>query len=209
MITDPTTIHPIPRNPEVPALSHATIRRIARLVFMPEDDSPSDLLFIFGSAQGDWKRYARFITLGKARYAVVTGGVFPEYFAGTVSLAHNISVHLLRYGVRTEQIIRQDRSMNTKEDVEFSLAVLAESGIVPQSLTFASKAHHSGRCFLTLKKYFPTIPLKAITCHATYQGVTIRPHEWWQYPVSTSLVYGEYLRILAYSRKGDIATPFL
>jgi hypothetical protein len=95
--------------------------------------------------------------------------------------------------------------MNTKEDVEFSLAMLAESGIVPQSLTFASKAHHSGRCFLTLKKYFPTIPLKAITCHATYQGVTIRPHDWWRHPISTRRVYGEYLRIRLYAQRGDIA----
>jgi len=208
MTTNPT-IQPIPRDPEVPALSQDAIHRITRLIFMCEDDSPSDILLIFGSSQGDWERYARFVTLGKARYAVVTGGVFPEYFAGTVSLAHGMSLHLLRHGVQTEQIIRQDRSMNTKEDVEFSLAMLAESGIVPQSLTFASKAHHSGRCFLTLKKYFPTITLKAITCHATYQGVTIRPHDWWRYPISASLVYGEFLRILAYSQRGDIATPLI
>lgn len=116
MTTNPT-IRPIPRDPEVPALSPDAIHRITRLIFMCEDDSPSDVLFIFGSSQGDWERYARFVTSGKARYVVVTGGIFPNYFAGTGSLAHNMSLHLLRYGVRTEQIIRQDRSMNTKEDV--------------------------------------------------------------------------------------------
>jgi uncharacterized SAM-binding protein YcdF (DUF218 family) len=208
-MTNNPTIQSIPRNPEVPALSPDAVRRITRLVFMPEDDSPSDLLFIFGSGQGDWERYAHFVTSGKARHAVVTGGVFPEYFDGTVSLAQGMSLQLLHHGVRTEQILRQDCSMNTKEDVEFSLAILAESGIMPQTLTFASKAHHSGRCFLTLKKYLPTIPLKAITCHATYQDVAIRPHDWWQYPISASLVYGEYLRILAYSQRGDIATRLI
>jgi hypothetical protein len=96
-------------------------------------------------------------------------------------------------------------SRNTLEDVAFSLDVLEKHDIFPKSIAFLCKAHHSGRCLRTLRKFFLTQTLSPITYVAEYEGVKISKENWYQHEVSRGRAYGEYLRIIEYSKRGDIA----
>lgn len=65
---------------------------------------------------------------------------------------------------------------------------------------------HSGRCYLTLKKYFPDAKLTAWTYfYEDLEG--IGPDNWMHDPKAIKKVYAEYQRILTYSQRGDIERP--
>ena len=112
---------------------------------------------------------------------------------------------LIARGVPSDLILVQDRSTNTLEDVAFSLDVLEQHNISPESIAFLCKAHHSGRCLRTLRKFFPSQTLSPVTYLAKYDGVEVSKEDWYQHKVSRGRVYGEYLRIIEYTRRADIA----
>ena len=112
---------------------------------------------------------------------------------------------LIARGVPSDLILVQDKSTNTLEDVAFSLVVLKDHNISPESIAFLCKAHHSGRCLRTLRKFFPSQRLSPITYLAEYDGVKVSKTDWYQHEVSRGRVYGEYLRTIEYSKRGDIA----
>jgi hypothetical protein len=74
-------------------------------------------------------------------------------------------------------------------------------------LTFAAKAHHSGRCYLTLRRFLPRTMLFAYTFPAEHGGVLLDASTWHTEPVARARIYGEYLRIRLYAARGDIAAP--
>ena len=45
----------------------------------------------------------------------------------------------------------------------------------------------------------------SITYLAEYEGVKVSKADWYEHEVSSGRVYGEYLRIIEYTRRGDIA----
>ncbi|MYA71262.1 hypothetical protein F4009_01835 [Candidatus Poribacteria bacterium] len=107
--------------------------------------------------------------------------------------------------IQTDLILVQDKSTNTLEDVAFSLEVLEKNDISPESIAFLCKAHHSGRCLRTLRKFFLSQTLSPVTYLAEYEGVKVSKADWYEHEVSRGRVYGEYLRIIEYSKRGDIA----
>lgn len=199
---------PIPREVAVDDLSPEEIERITQTVFVAPGSQPVDLLFIFGTSTID----------GKALESVARDyqkGCFPKVMATGLSgrlysetgkpVAHIMRDELIARGVPSEVILVQDRSTNTLEDVAFSLDVLEKHSISPDSIAFLCKAHHSGRCLRTLRKFFPSQILSPVTYLAEYEGVKISKEDWYQHEVSRGRVYGEYLRIIEYTRRGDIA----
>ena len=201
--------HSIPREVTVEDLSTEEIEHITQTVFVPSDLHPAaDLLFIFGTSTIDsdaLESVARDCQRGRFPKVMVTGLSGRLYSETGKPVAHIMRDELIARGVPSDLILVQDRSTNTLEDVAFSLDVLEKHSISPESIAFLCKAHHSGRCLRTLKKIFPSQTLVPITYVAVYDGVKIAEEDWYQHKVSRGRVYGEYLRIIEYTRRGDIA----
>ena len=199
---------PIPREVAVDDLSPEEIERITQTVFVAPEPQPVDLLFIFGTStidNGILESVARDYQKGRFPRVLVTGLSGRLYDETGKPVARIMRDELIARGVPLEVIHVQDRSTNTLEDVAFSLDVLEQHSISPESIAFLCKVHHSGRCLRTLRKFFPSQTLSPVTYLAEYEGVKISKEDWYQHEVSRGRVYGEYLRIIEYTRRGDIA----
>ena len=198
----------IPREVAVEGLSPEEIEHITQTVFVTSEPQPADLLFIFGTSTIDsevLELVAHDCQQGRFSKMLVTGLSGRLYDETGKPVARIMRDELIARGVPLEVIHVQDRSTNTLEDVAFSLDVLEQHSISPESIAFLCKVHHSGRCLRTLRKFFPSQTLSPVTYLAEYEGVKISKEDWYQHEVSRGRVYGEYLRIIEYTRRGDIA----
>ena len=198
----------IPREVAVEGLSPEEIERITQTVFVESAPQPTELLFIFGTSTTDneiLESVARDYQQGRFPKLLVTGLSGRLYSETGKPVAHIMRDELIARGVPSDVILVQDKSTNTLEDVAFSLDVLEKHDVSPESIAFLCKAHHSGRCLRTLRKFFPSHTLSPITYLAEYEGVKISKEDWYQHEVSRGRVYGEYLRIIEYTKRGDIA----
>jgi uncharacterized SAM-binding protein YcdF (DUF218 family) len=85
---------------------------------------PADLLFVFGTRQDVDERIAEAARLwrgGYFRWAIVSGGVTP---GDALSECEIIAEAMIARGIPANIILREDRAMNTGENVIFSLAVI-------------------------------------------------------------------------------------
>ena len=198
----------IPREVAVEDLSPEEIESITQTVFLTSDLHPTaDLLFIFGTSTIDneiLESVARDCQQKHFPKVIVTGLSGRLYSETGKPVAHIMHDELIARGVPSDLTLVQDRSTNTLEDVAFSLDVLEKHSISPKSIAFLCKAHHSGRCLRTLRKFFPSQTLSPVTYVAEYEGVKVSKADWYQHEISRSRVYGEYLRIIEYTRRGDI-----
>ena len=200
--------HSIPREVTVENLSPEEIENITQTVFVTSELQPTDLLFIFGTSTIDGEileSVARDCQQGRFPTVLVTGLSGRLYNETDKPVAHIMRDELITRGVPSDIILVQDRSTNTLEDVAFSFDVLEKHNISPESIAFLCKAHHSGRCLRTLRRFFPFQVLLPVTYVAEYEGVKVSKADWHQHEVSRGRVYGEYLRIIEYTRRGDIA----
>ena len=198
----------IPREVAVENLSPEEIEGITQTVFVASEPQPADLLFIFGTSTIDneiLESVARDCLQGRFSRVLVTGLSGRLYSETSKPIAHIMCDELIARGVPSDLILVQDRSTNTLEDVAFSIDVLEQHNISPESIAFLCKAHHSGRYLRTLRKFFPSQTLSPVIYVAEYEGVKVSKADWYEYEISRGRVYGEYLRIIEYTERGDIA----
>ncbi|TSA45106.1 YdcF family protein [bacterium] len=200
----------IEREPEVPNLTENEIEEITQIVFVEPNPQKADLIFIFGYGPGhteaQWESVAKLFKDGYAN-KILVNGLFALDQKAEIPFSHSIRDSLVKNGVPKENILVQDKSKNTLEDVIMGKELLESEKIFPQTMLYVSKAHHAGRCYLTLKKCFPNIKLFPFAFDAVYNGIVVSKKDWWKFPVARARVWGEYLRIKKYSERGDISTP--
>ena len=199
---------PIPREVAVEDLSPEEIKHITQTVFAVSESQAVELLFIYGTSSIDSEildAVACDYLQGRFPKILVTGLSGRLYYETGQPLASIMRDALIGRGVPSNAILVQGRSTNTLEDVTFSLDVLEQHNISPESIAFLCKAHHSGRCLRTLRKFFPFQTLLPITYVAEYDGVKVSKEDWYQHEISRGRVYGEYMRIIKYTERGDIA----
>ena len=198
----------IPREVAVENLQPEEIKHITETVFVASKCQRADLLFIFGTSSID-SEVLESVTCayqeGRFPKVLVTGLSGRRYYETGQPLASIMRDELITRGVLSDIILVQDRSTNTLEDVAFSLDVLEKHDISPNSIAFLCKAHHSGRCLRTLRKFFASQTLSPIIYVAEYDGIKVSRENWYHHQVSRGRVYGEYLRIIEYTKRGDIA----
>jgi hypothetical protein len=112
---------------------------------------------------------------------------------------------LVSHGVPRERVLVEDRAGNTLENVRFGIEVLQSAKLQLESLLFFCKSHHAGRARRTLERWLPCTTLTCATYDEVYDGIEVRQADWWLHRISRSRVYGEYLRMVRYSQRGDIA----
>lgn len=188
----------LPREIHPPDLSPVEVTEIGRIVFADPVRRPTEVLFIFGTSFGDWDLLAQTCLADGIRHVLVNGRTGRWQKEAGKPLAHLMRDELVARGVSPDRVLVQDQSTNTLEDAELGLELLADLGLDTAPLTFASKAHHSGRCRLTLLRVSPTRPLGILTFPGVYDGIAIRKENWARHDVARGRVFGEYQRILKY-----------
>ncbi len=79
--------------------------------------------------------------------------------------------------------------------------IIVTGGVSPTS----TPSHVTGRQWRTLAKHLPDhLNFIPFTFNATYKGISISRDTWMDTEVGKSRIWGEYLRILHYGKKGDI-----
>lgn len=196
----------VAREPELPELSPPELEAMARAVFVPSDPKPSEVLFVFGSARGDWGLVASLYSSGMAPTILVTGRAGEDYYATGVPQSHSIRAALVALGVPTTAVLVEDKSDNTHENVHFAKAILEREKRIPNSILFVCKAHHSGRAWRTLAPAFPEAKLHCAAYDAVYESVPVGQANWPLHELSRRRVYGEFKRMQLYAARGEIAS---
>lgn len=202
----------IPKTPAVPKLSEEEIAFLTNLTF-GELVSPRvcDSLFVFGGTHaGHWEKAIEAYQSGLVRHIIVTGGVSPTstpnpnwQYGKETPEAEVIVKYLLAADIPNEVILYENRSTNTLENVLFAKEIFDFERI--HSLMFVCKSHVTGRQWRTLAKHLPDhLNFVPFTFDATYKGISISRDTWMDTEVGKSRIWGEYLRILHYGKKGDI-----
>ena len=174
----------IPREVAVEDLQPEEVEHITQTVFVASESEPVDLLFIFGTSSIDseiLESVACACQRGHFPKVLVSGLSGRRYYETGRPLVSIMRDELITRGVPSDIILVQDKSTNTLEDVAFSLNVLEEHDISPNSIAFLCKAHHSGRCLRTLRKFFPSQTLLPITYVAEYDGIRVSRENWYHH----------------------------
>lgn len=199
----------IPKTPDVPELSAEEIDFLTEVTFGSQIlPVHCDALFVFsGTHPGHWEKAIEAYQKGLVKKMIVTGGLSltgtPHADWQGETEAEVIISHLLVAGIPKESIFYENCSTNTLENVLFAKEVFDFNSI--QSLMFICKSHVTGRQWRTLVKHLPThLHYVPYTFDAFYKEIPISRDSWMTTEIGRSRVWGEYLRILHYGKKGDI-----
>jgi hypothetical protein len=162
----------------------------------------ADLAFIFGTRYPEPAQIAlELFEKNVIEYVVLTGGI--NRLAG-INEARAHRDFLLASGVTDQQMIVEDNSTNTLENVLNAHPLIEERiGFDRiQTVIVLTKWYHVRRAMMTLKRHFPDgiryYPL-------TYIPAGIDPDDWSQQDPSRQRVLKEWHAIPKYLNKGDIA----
>ena len=202
----------IPKIPVMPTLSKKAIKLLTELCFKANDKKiPStEVVFVFGTATSIPELAAALkehLIKHCPKTIIITGGIesYPDASPHPLPEAEMIYEEVKGDISKTTQVILEKRSENTFENVTFAMELI-EDRIA--SFCFISKSFHARRAFLTLKRFFPDIPIFQITYDPIYPniGFPLSHKNWSSHPEAMARVWGEYLRIKTYGQRGDL--PF-
>ena len=164
---------------------------------------PADLLFVFGTRQDVDERVAEAFRLwreGYFRWTIVSGGVTP---GPELSECAIIADAMIARGIPAKIILREDRAMNTGENVIFSLPVIdAALGLKNiRSVICLGNTWTARRYPMTLHRHWPEVEkmLVMVDSFAT-------PRTLWHTDAEFSRrMLAEWDKIEPYKAKGFIA----
>lgn len=202
----------IPKYPNVPEINESQIKALTEIVFSPRKDlRKNDAIFVFGSThpacvEATFKAFE----MGLGNKIVISGGSsnsrekHKDWTSGDRTEADSISSKLIEMGIPKEKIYVEDKATNSKENVILATQLFDFSCL--DGITIISKNYVVGRQARTLKKYInPNIHVSSFGYNvALKDGTTFDEENWMISNQSKALVFGEYLRIILYGRRGDI-----
>lgn len=162
----------------------------------------SDLIFLFGGAILEIPEKG--FELYKKSYAleiIVTGdnGTFgnPEWNKPSANIYFDF---LIEKGVPRENLVIQNKSTNTLEDVLLALPIINEKQIKIDKVILVSRPVHQRRAFATFAKYFPETKIINSPCKEKYAN-SLNNDELQNLKIRC---IQEYERLIKYAKKGDI-----
>lgn len=201
----------IRRNPPTPSLSPQVVERLTDLCFRRDQEVPkSDLIFVFATAVS-FKETGDLIThlikKGTANQIFLTGGnpAFKDSRKNekpeSALMRESFNPSLLQEA----EVFTEDRSTNLLGNVVEALKVSDFRRY--HKIVFISKSHVAGRAYLTLRKFLNQDQIFQQTVEALYPETdrAIGPSNWFTFAFGRERVWGEFLRIKEYGRRGDIA----
>lgn len=165
----------------------------------------SDLIFVFGGPTLNQVEKAKeLFDQGYSSKILVTGntGTFNDP-SWQKPIANIFADFLTQNGISSDDIFIQNTSMNTLEDVTFSVPIIKNNFPNIQKIILVSNPMHQRRCLATFKKQFP-LSVKVINQAGDKPDFNkINQEEIIQ--IATRCVQ-ECDRLIKYSEKGDIET---
>ena len=164
---------------------------------------PADLLFVFGTREDVDERVEEACRLwreGYFRWSIVSGGITPgsERSEGEI-----IADAMIACGIPAEKILREDRAMNTGENVIFSLPVIdAALGLANiRSVICLGNSWTARRYPMTLHRHWPAVEKMLVTVDSFATPRAL----WHTDPEFTRRMLSEWDKIEPYKAKGFIA----
>ena len=164
---------------------------------------PADLLFVFGTRVDVAERVREAVRLwreGYFRWSIVSGGITP---GSERSECDVIADAMIAHGVPAAMILREDRAMNTGENVIFSLPIIdAALGLANiRSVICLGNTWTARRYPMTLHRHWPEVEkmLVMVDSFATPRAL------WHTDPEFRRRMLSEWDKIEPYKAKGFIA----
>ncbi len=171
---------------------------------LEDDYENGDCIFVPGSSKAVEYRLPKAIQLyneGRAKKILFSGGVIWD---GTnMPEAQLLRLKAIEYGVPSEDILVEDLSLHTKENVLASLLVLDRAFYLHniKRLLVVTTRYHMRRVHLNLKTYMPHW-IKYSLCAVDDQ--TTKEENWFEYPKGRKRVEMESGKIINYVKQGII-----
>lgn len=171
---------------------------------LADDQKPGDCIFVPGSSKAVKYRLPKAVQLykeGRAKKILFSGGViwdgtdFPE--------AEMLANEAMKQGIPEEDILIENMSLHTKENVLASLLVLDRAFYLHhvKRLLIVTSAYHMRRTHLTLRTYMPGW-IQYSLC--TVDDQSTRKDNWFQNPYGRKRVENESGKIIGYVKQGVI-----
>lgn len=176
--------------------------RINQILFegLDDDGQNGDFIFVFGSITAPELRVPKAVELYKANRAnkmIMSGGfsTIPEALAMRDTAIQN--------GVKASDIIVEDKSTNTKENIIFSRKLLDELyGLKNiRRLLLVTNYVHLKRCYLTMKTFMPD-EMEYSLCGVADKNTG--PDNWWTNEKGQIRVRNELERLIKYTKAKEI-----
>jgi len=202
----------IPKQPNCPDLDATDEDKLSSLCFdeMPLDDA--DLIFVFGNNVQHYEqaRLAAALCERHPRASLVLTGGQPNYSenlgANRVALAESDALHLelaKRTNLERREVIMERKSQNTLENVTFAVEHIRS--VEPKKVIFLSQSFALGRSAMTFRAVLPEIGRIGSLGMDRYVGTELLSSDnWRQSAILRDIVWGEFLRMVTYSARGDI-----
>jgi uncharacterized SAM-binding protein YcdF (DUF218 family) len=164
---------------------------------------PADLLFVFGTRVDVEERVDEAFRLwreGYFRWSIVSGGVTPGSDRSECAV---IADAMIARGVPGELILREDRAMNTGENVIFSLPVIAAAlGLANiRSVICLGNTWTARRYPMTLQRHWPEVEKMLVTVDSFSTPLAL----WHTNPEFARRILSEWDKIEPYRTRGFIA----
>ena len=169
---------------------------------LSEKPQKADILILFGSpnlsiADKGFELYK----LGFAHYLVTAGlASMTEESGWGMPLANKYTEHLLKRGVPEQCIITQNKSMNTLEDVTFTLPMLIENEVRFNRVILINRPVYQRRSWATFRKHSPITELMNVPCDAKHPKDMSNVE---LFDLAGKCIR-EYEKLITYAVKGDI-----
>lgn len=185
-----------------------TTEMIDKLLFQGLEDTgeKADCIIVLGSMKAAKYRVPVAVDLynaGRASKIILCGGKLRNFPDGTYSEAEHMRRAALDLGVSEEDIIVENTSQNTVENIRFALKELEKifGSNNLRSVLLVTTAYHMRRSLAIARYVFPK-HITVIPCPAN--DTNTRRDNWMNTPVGIDRVKGEAMKIVRYIADGII-----
>lgn len=175
------------------------IKKITDYIFLESHPQKADIAMIFGTRHHEPM---------DAAYKLYKDGLVPKILlSGGINKVtgqnecEEMAKELIKMGVKKEDLILEDKSLNSLENVLFSKEKIEISFPSIKKIISIVKHYHSRRAMMTLKKHFPKNIELIPVCYDIY-GFT--KDNWFESEIGKEKVLEEWWKIPKYLAKGDI-----
>lgn len=155
------------------------------------------ILVLAGDSNGE--RAGQAVELYKKGYApkiLMSGGPAVWHLTYAANMKHQATT----LGVPGRDVLLEDKSKSTIEDIRFSLPILKRMKV--KSIILVTSPSHTCRASLVAKKYYTPENIKVLVYPV--QKSEFNPDKWWLRHEDTQLIVWEYVSLVQYLLKGQL-----
>lgn len=178
-----------------------SLREISEYLFVEDEPTPADLILVFGGKRLERaERAAELYKAGLAPRVFITGG---DKRGIGVCESERLRDHMVALGVPAEAIDVECESLNTIEQVQYSVKRIDEAigwkNI--KNVLLVSAPHHMRRVKRTIANHIPRETV--ITC-CPDRRTDITRDNWWHTDEGQRLIYRELEKVRTYALHGNL-----